>query len=149
MAVFDSISEWIGQLFVLVSFDTFIINSKIHIISEDNKESDVISFTLFLLSIGHRNSWYQKALAWLSPGLTILTVGQQKPWAAPFKFHRYPSFCKIVLTFRPGNSLKCFWELICFSKKFLRKEKIYWFKNARFWTEMFLMMWICSKKQIC
>ena len=31
---------------------------------------------------------------------------------------------------RPGNSAKCFWELKCFYRKFLRKEGIYWVKNA-------------------
>ena len=48
------------------------------------KELDVIFFTLFRLSIGHRNSWHQKAPAWHSWRLTILTVGQQKTLTSSF-----------------------------------------------------------------
>ena len=49
------------------------------------KSSMSFFFTLFRLSIGHRNSWYQKAPAWHSWRLTILTVGQQKNLISSFQ----------------------------------------------------------------
>ena len=45
------------------------------------------------LSIGHRNSWHQKALAWLSWRRTILTIGQQKNLISSFRCHI--SWCHI------------------------------------------------------
>ena len=50
-------------------------------------------FTLMRLSIGHRNSWHQKALAWLSWRRTILTIGQQKNLISSFRCHI--SWCHI------------------------------------------------------
>ena len=90
-AVFYPISENVVQVFVLIWLDPFII-LKTHIFQKKVKhawkEPDVFFFTLIRLSIGHRNSWHQKAPVWLYWRLTILSVGHQKPLISSFQTRR-------------------------------------------------------------
>ena len=38
--------------------------------------------------------------------------------------------CPLLMSNRPGNSAKCFWEPKCFTEKFLQKEGMYCVKSA-------------------
>ena len=66
-------------------------------------------FTLFRLSIGHRNSWHQKAPAWHSWRLTILTVGQQKTLISSFQNFLKLRSC-FTFIYENGQKSLIFWE---------------------------------------
>ena len=108
------------------------------------KAPNVNFSTLYPLSIGPRNLWHQKALAWLSWRLTIWTVGQQKTLISSFQ----GCFEGILRMFYESykEDWRVFWESFegvsrkfqgCFMKVFWKRKFQGCFKGVSWFSRVF------------